>query len=168
MKLITAFFLYLSSLGITTSNIQESQNIEYYRQAKDIVINSKKIDILSKRKTKRFFVSNELPSIITMGLVYRSELKQYLEVTEQDLIAPSNNYILEDDRLLELGTHKRSELKIYFSEIKNNIFFAEIFKSPKKNIKYDQKPYFGMGLIYMFKIDDDKVTNVQVKEIAYL
>lgn len=103
-----------------------------------------------------------------MGLVYRSELKKYLGVTEQDLIAPSNDYILNNDSLLELGAKKRSEIKIYFSEIKNNIFFAEVFKSPKKKIKYDQKPDFGMGLVYLFKIDGDKVTNVEVKEIAYL
>lgn len=59
--------------------------------------------------------------------------------------------------LLDLNKKSCTRLKIYFTEQQGDIFFAELIKRSQKKDKFDDKGYFGISYMYMFKQNNQKV-----------
>ena len=164
-KLKIILLILISPLFSFIPSIPEN-NVALYEQALKHIKNSSEYLALSKGKNK-YYVSNELPSVYLMGSFYREELHEYINLSQEDFIAKSNDSVYNNTHLPSLSTKKRVALKIYFSEIKNNIFFSEIFNSPKRETEYQKRPHFGTSYIYMFQVKNNMVILIKVKKIAY-
>lgn len=141
-------------------------DIEIYQQALDSIVETTEYNSINNGK-KGYYVSDELLSFYTLGWFYKEELQPYMTDGSEGVILESNVINQSNKDLLELSTKKCSKTKIYFSEVKENIFFSEILVSPKKNKKYKDRPHFGKSYIYMFQLREGNVYLLGVKEIAY-
>lgn len=142
-------------------------NLNYYKNALNIIINSNEYKSLVKNK-KKYNISNELVLFSKMASLFNKELSLLsISLSEEQVIFDSDKDNIINDEFSLLNVKNCSKVQIYFSEIKNNIFFAEIIKT-KYKVKYNNRPQFGKSYIYMFKIEDStKVKLISTKEIFY-
>ena len=66
-----------------------------------------------------------------------------------------------------MNKKKCAKLKIYFTEQQDGVFFAELIKEKKRNVKYDSRTHFGVSHMYMFKNSQGKIELLEVKKINY-
>lgn len=114
---------------------------------------------------RRPVVSSQMPSFVLLSWFFKPELAALGIPMAQDLIYPDSVVEKRPD-LLRLVRSRNSRTKIFFTAISNGIFFAEVsnYKGPPD---YNYRPAFGQGLVYMFRITDQKVQLMEMKKIAY-
>lgn len=135
-----------------------SDNIDPYKQAKDLIIYSKEYSELRNNK-KDYHVSNEvLPFSIF------SSLHEPFDNSNFDI---HHKTISINESLQTLNVRKSGKVKIFFSEQNNNTFFAEVFSYKKTKLHYSERPTFGARLLYTFTINNNKVTLLKVGQIHY-
>ena len=154
--------LFISSL---LSFKIDTANIEIYKKALEHITKSGEYDKL-KGKCYRHYVSPEILSFNALGMFFKEELKSYVDLDDKDVV-PNIVVVDKEENMLELAESKRAKLKIYFSEMQDNVFFAEILVADRKVKSYSDRPHFGKSYIYMFNVEDDIVNFVDVKEINY-
>lgn len=137
---------------------------EEYEQALDLIINSEEYASITKNK-KKYHVSNEVILFSKLGKFYQEELEGYVPLSDKEVVlnAHERNATME---LTSLNKKRCSKVQIYFSESKGNVFFAEMIES-KKVVPYSERPDFGISQVYMFKKENDKVSLLNTREIAY-
>jgi hypothetical protein len=150
--IVTFFSTYINN---------KNEDVFYYKQATQLILKSSEVKKY-KLKVKNYHISSEIISFSNFNSFFKDELKSdyfYEQSTEK--------LVKLDSTLLSLNIKKCGKLKMFFSEIKNNVFFAEIFVSKKDNLKYGDRSIFGSSNIYMFKIINENVHLVKVKTIHY-
>jgi len=157
-KFIIILSIFLFSFAI-------HPKLDEYKKALNIITVSKQYNSLVKKR-KKYHVSNELVIYSKMAGLFQEELSPLTPILEKQIILDSDKENLINKQLLKLNISNCFKVQIYFSEIKNNIFFAEIIKT-KHKLKYQNRPSFGYSYIYMFKIDDSKVKLVKAKKVHY-
>ena len=156
-------FIIVLSICLVSFSIY--QKLDEYKGALQIITKSKEYNNLIK-KSKRYNISNELIIYSKMARHFKKELLLLTPISEEQIILDIGKDNLINNELLKLNITNCSKVQIYFSEIKNDIFFAEIIKT-KHKLKYHNRPHFGNSYIYMFKIDNSKVELVNSKELLY-
>ena len=102
-----------------------------------------------------------------MGIMFQEELEKYnIEVSYGEVSEKDKNKRKRRVNLLSLNQKKQSKLKIFFTEEKQNIFFAELFEANDDIIKYDYRQPSTDSYMFMFeKLEDNTVKLIEVKVI---
>lgn len=150
----SVFFLSFSS----------NKEIESYEKALDKILESEQYASITNNK-KKYHVSDEIIIFSKLGKFFREDLASDVSLSEEKIVTDGNkkNPILN---MSKLNIKKCSKVQIYFSEIEQNIFFAELIPS-KKETKYKDRQHFGISYIYMFRKNDDKIELLNVRQIDY-
>lgn len=158
MKSIFICFIVVIFNNYTNNH---NEDILYYKQAISLILKSSEAKEY-KLNVKNYHISSDVINFSNFSIFFKAELKSdyFFEQNTEEVVK-------SESAILLLNIKKCGKLKIFFSEIKNNIFFAEIFVSKKDNLKYDNRSIFGSSNIYMFKIIDKNVSLVKVKPIHY-
>ncbi|MCY1510823.1 hypothetical protein D3C87_231110 [compost metagenome] len=136
-----------------------SQDEIIYGKARDLIIKSKEYNEFSFGK-KDYHISEEIV-FFSVFSVFFDVINESTNVTNDEILTINNN-------LKKLNKKKCGKIKIFYSEIKNNIFFSEVFPYKRKSLKYSKRPTFGSSYVYMFKISEkNEVYIVDVKKIHY-
>lgn len=137
-----------------------SPKVDVYIQAKNLVVESKEYAELNINR-ENYQVSEQLVSFLSFSKFFKSTENLAVDFDTQNEIAFINK------NLLYLNQKKYGKVKIFFSEQKNNVFFAEILLDKKKKMLYSDRPAFGSSLLYMFTVSDNKVVLKEVKRMHY-
>ncbi|WP_075344675.1 hypothetical protein [Tenacibaculum agarivorans] len=140
-----------------------NEKVKIYKFALSKITSSKEYSLFVKSK-KKYYISNEVVSYTKLAQYFRSELEKSNPITEEEIVRDTNKKNLVDDNLLSLNIKKCSKVQINFSEIRNDIFFAELIKSKEKT--KHKEVYLGISYLYMFKItDNDEVELIKTIEL---
>ena len=150
------FILFVSNSFLNYQN----NEIDYYKNALLFILHSNENKKYSK-SDKDYNVSSEIVTFSNFSRFFKEELNKK---TVDDIVV--NEIIKREPRLLMLNVRECGKVKIFFSEEKENIFFAEVFIY-KNNIKYEDRPIFGMSKVFMFKINNNRTSLVSIKNIHY-
>ncbi len=135
-------------------------DVSHYKKALALIVKSEQIKEY-KTKNNDFHVSPEITSFHLYAPIFEEELK-----IENDYSSPPHVVKLEKE-LLKLNEKKFGTIKIFFSEQKHDVFFAEVFISKTKKLKFKNRPVFGEAIIYMFKMESGTPSLVVVKGMHY-
>jgi len=153
-------------LLILVSSPFNNEGISEYEKALNAILDSKEYSSITKNK-KQFHVSSEVVVFEKMGKLFIEELKNidvHLSIETIIINEQKENFI--NERLKKMNLRRRGKVQIYFSEIKNDVFFAEIIESKQKT-SYENRIQFGSTSIFMFKISNDELELISVLEIIY-
>jgi|GEM_PF-2133320 len=114
------------------------------------------------KENKGYFVSNEILSFNTLSLFYKDELG----ISAHQFFAKDKLIASDHSSLLKLSTRKRSYLKVFFTEVKDDIFFCEVFETNARKLKYEELAKFGISYIYMFKIKGNGIKLMHIKALS--
>jgi hypothetical protein len=158
MKL--TFYCVIVLLTNTFVNHQDDE-IFNYKKGLSLVLHSndyKKYGL----SDKNYQVSSEIIAFSNFDRFFKDELNKNIpvEIVENEVVKLRKE-------LLNLNLRKCGKVKVFFSEQRENIFFVEIFIDKKKNIEYKQRPIFGSSKVYMFKIRNEEISLVAVKDMYY-
>jgi hypothetical protein len=155
MKIIVfVFFAFIFT-------VEPNQDYYHYRAAfKDVISTSEAFVKSHCYCEDDFVIMKEVVPFNSMSFLFTGKLNAYTQVP-----APSTDFLSYAD--LRLG-RKKSRLKIFFSEERDGIFFAELFCDVKKKIvSYDDRPAFGLSHVYMFRVNQGGyIELVDQKEIS--
>lgn len=158
--------ILLISFIITSFSFHLKPNNDFYAKALEKIIESNEYGKLLKKKGK-YYVSDEVIIYSKLGKFFKTELEKHNPLTEDEIAINSRKTNSINKNLLKLNLKKcKGRIQIFFSEIKQGIFFAEIFES-KKSFKYKDRPSFGISYIYMFKEHNNNVELINIEEIIY-
>lgn len=158
MKLIFYYFFILT----TSSFINYQDNdIQNYKNALSLIFNSIEFKDFSSVNNS-YYISSEIISFSNIEIYFKDEFKN----NEENVIL-ENEIVKINEDLVKLNKHRCGKIKIFFSEEKNDVFFAEVFIHKKKNIKYKDRPIFGISKLYMFKVINEEVYLVVIKDMHY-
>jgi len=141
-------------------NYQDNEIVNY-KNALSLILHSNEFKKYGL-DDRNYNVSSEIVSFSNFDRFFKDELNKK---TLDELIV--NEVINSNIELVKLNTGKYGKVKIFFSEQKENVFFAEVFIYKKKSIRYKDRPIFGMSKVFMFKIDNDETSLVSIKEMHY-
>ncbi|GIQ61432.1 hypothetical protein Flavo103_45670 [Flavobacterium collinsii] len=158
MKLMFCFFILL--IPSSFLNYQKNE-IDNYKNAISLILHSTEYKKYGS-SNKNYNVSSEVVSFSNFSRFFKEELSK--DVVNEIVV---NEIVKQDLDLLKLNVRRCGKVKVFFSEEKENIFFAEVFISKNKDIKYKDRPLFGMSKVYMFKIRDEETSLVAIKELHY-
>lgn len=141
--------------------------IEQYEEALEVIVNSDEYKAYTSN-SKKYHVSDELIVFSKMGKMFKKQLSENdVELSDYDIVYNDKKKNTIDKALLDLNKKKCAKLKIYFTEEQDGIFFAELIKEKKKNVKYDTRTHFGISHIYMFRSNQGKIELLEVQKINY-
>ena len=157
LNLIISFIACLS-LNTDTS-------IKKYSEALSLIIKSNEYQsykINYGGSYENYNVSEEILPFADYAMFY--DMKKYS--TE---INYTEEFVTRTEKeLLKLNKRKRGNVKIFFTEENDNLFFAEVFYTMKKRaLKYSEYPGFGARYFYVFKHKEGKITLLEVSQIHY-
>lgn len=153
---------FLLLLSLVSSSLGEIYNkVAYFKMSLDLIIESDEYKEINT-KNCNYVISDEVLNFQVFSKFFKNELNLSNEINNDFKEVKDIN-----KDILKLNKFKKGSVKIFFSEIKNDIFFSEIFESNRKKIKYDERPIFGISYVYMFKIKNDKIEIVTVKKLNY-
>ena len=148
-------------------SLTSSAQVDKYKDALEIIINSNEYKAYTSNP-KKYHVSDELIVFSKMGKMFISKLNENgIELSDYDIVINDNKKNIIDENLLSLNKKKCAKLSIYFTEQNEGIFFAELIKESKRNVKYDNRTHFGNSHMYMFKENQGKVELLNIQEINY-
>lgn len=159
MKLILYYFIILVGNGIIMNH--QDDEIINYKNALPSILNSNDFKEYGFGD-KNYYISSEIISFSNFDRFFKEELNK--NTVDEAIV---NEVVRSEKELLKLNARRCSKIKIFFSEQKENIFFAEVFISKRKNIKYEDRPIFGTSNIYMFKINNKKTSLITIKKMHY-
>lgn len=142
--------------------ISEAES-QLYEEAIEIMIDdSSKEDQIHCFCKKNFTIMKEVVDFESISFLFKDEIKEHSKGTIKDQV------IEVSDSRIELG-RKKSKFKIYLTNVRNGIFFAQQFCDGKKsNTTYDDISLFGQSQAYMFKVmPSGQVTLVKVKRLSH-
>lgn len=154
MKMI---LLFVVLLNIKSMN----DELVYYKEAVPLILSSNEF-IEYKTSNNNYNVSSQILFYSNFDLFFQDELKR-----ESDTVFNISEVFKNENELLKLNERKCGKIKIFFTEIKDNIFFAEIFQYKKAHINYENSPFFRTSFLYMFRIENRKTTLVAIKKIQH-
>ena len=141
--------------------------IEQYKEAIEIIVNSDKYKAYTSNP-KKYHVSDELIVFSKMGKMFKKQLfENDAELSDYDIVINDKKENSINKSLLTLNRKKCAKLKIYFTVIQDELFFAELIRENKRNVQYDNRTHFGISHMYMFKYNNGKVELLYIQEIAY-
>ena len=157
-KLTILSFLFFSLTSLA--------QIGPYKDALEKITNSAEYQTHTKNR-KKYHVFNEMVAFSKMGIMFQEELEKYnIKVSYGEVSEKDKNKRKRRVNLLSLNQKKQSKLKIFFTEEKQNIFFAELFEANDDNIKYDYRQPSTDSYMFMFeKLEDNTVKLIEVKLI---
>lgn len=158
MKLLfCCFFVLLNNSFVNHQDVE----IVNYKKALLLVLSSNEFKEYGL-SDKNYQVSSEIIRFSNFDRFFKDELNK--NITDDLVISE----VFESKKqLLKLNIRKCGKIKIFFSEQKENVFFAEIFTDKKKNIEYKNRPIFGSSKVYMFKITNKEIFLITTKDIHY-
>ncbi len=140
---------------------------EQYEKALEIIFSSNQYEAYASNP-KKYHVSDELIVFSKMGKMFKKQLTENdIELSDYDIVINDKKSNAIDKALLDLNKKKCAKLKIYFTEQQDGIFFAELIRENKRNVKYDSRTHFGNSYMYMFKSNQGKVELLDIQEINY-
>lgn len=145
---------------ITCLSLNTNTNVEKYSEALNLIINSSEYQSYNV-SDENYLVSEEV--IAFAELAINTDVEYSIEVHSlKEIVAK------EEKELLKLNKRKRGNVKIFFSEERDNIFFAEVFYTTKKrSLKYSEVPSFGARYFYTFKQEKGAVKLLEVNQMHY-
>lgn len=144
-----------------------SAQTERYEDALEIIINCDEYKAYTNN-SKKYHVSDELIVFSKMGKMFKDKLAENgIELSDYDIVINDKKNNTIDKNLLNLNKKKCAKLNIYFTEQNNGIFFAELIKESKRNVKYDNRTHFGISHMYLFKDNQGKIELLNIQEINY-
>ncbi|APY06997.1 hypothetical protein BWZ20_01200 [Winogradskyella sp. J14-2] len=161
MKSLISIFLL-----ILISSLFNNERISEYEKALNVILDSEEYTSITKNK-KQFHVSSEVVVFEKMGKFFIEELQNNsIYLSAENIILGEKKENFNNEGLEKLNCKKRGKVQAYFSEIKNDVFFAEIVESKKKS-SYEKKIGFGTTSIFMFKISNNELELISVKKLIY-
>lgn len=158
MKLFfCCFFVLLNNSFVKHQDVE----IVNYKKALTLVLSSNEFKEYGL-SDNNYQVSSEIIRFSNFDSFFKYELNK--NITDEIFIS---EVIESKKQLLKLNRRKYGKVKIFFSEQKENVFFAEVFTDKKKNIEYKNRPLFGSSKVYMFKNTNEKVFLITTKDIHY-
>lgn len=142
-------------------------DISEYEKALAMIIESEEYHNMTNNK-KKYSVSDEVIVYSKLGKHFMDDLKNNKPLTQEEIAENAYQQNTLNEKLLGLNKKKcGTKVQVFFSEITENIFFAEIFES-KKKFSYKDRPNFGVSYIYMFKIGaNNSLSLIKTRELIY-
>ncbi|NME72831.1 hypothetical protein [Flammeovirga aprica] len=136
----------------------------YYKKAfTEIILNTDSFRSSYCYSNDDYVIMHEIVPQEEMSHFSDKEFEDNISHTSSDTVFISGHYPFHKF----LGKRK-SRLKVYFSEMKHNIFLAEVLcDGTKKNIKYKDLPPFGSSQVFMFKVDSGNVLLINESVIMF-
>lgn len=158
MKLVT---FYYSILLFSSFVFCQSNEVAVYERALKEVLNTEEYKSLNEYG-KSFYVSDEILYYDLFSRFFKEELSQ-----ESVYDVYASEIVNKKKEMLKLNKKKCSKIKIFFSEIKGEYFFTEVFVAKKKKLKYSERSIFGSSYVFLFKIENGNTILVKVNEFHY-
>jgi len=155
MKLTVSIFLALIFWS------QPDQDYSLYQKAfRDIIASSDAFKESDCYCEGDFVIMEEIVPFDKMSFMFTDELSEL----SGESVQAEGSLSYSD---LGIGK-KKSKLKIFFSEQKNGVFFAELFcDAKKKQTSFDMLSSFGLSQVYMFTVNSEgNIELVDQKEIS--
>ncbi|GGB83571.1 hypothetical protein GCM10007424_24480 [Flavobacterium suaedae] len=150
---------------ITCLTLNTNTNVEKYSEALNLIIKSTeyqsyKIDY--NISDENYVVSEEILPFADFAIVHNME--KYIKQ-----INYNEEFVTRTDKeLLRLNKRRRGNVKIFFTEESDNLFFAQVFYTTKKrSLKYSEAPSFGARYLYTFKHEKGTITLLKVNQMHY-
>lgn len=159
---IKFFFVAIITLIFTN---QKSTEIDTYGESLNVILDSKEYKSITKNR-KKYHVSDEIITYSKLANFFKKELNSINPITLEEIANNGDNENLRNIELQKLNIKKCGIVQIFFSEIQDSIFFAEIFES-KKAFDYSNRPDFGVSYVYMFNSNSGSVKLVSKQELIY-
>lgn len=152
---------YYSIFFITVFAFGQSNTIDLYTKSLDEIFKTKEYKELNKNG-KSFYVSEEILYYDLFSRFFEKELpeKSNYNINIEEVVS-------KNEELLNLNKKNCGKVKIFFSEIKNNTFFTEVFIEKKKKLKYNDRTFFGSSYVFLFRIYDNNIVLIKIKEMHY-
>lgn len=115
-------------------------------------------------RTNDFVIMREIVPFDKLSFLFQKHIPS-LKESENDL--PNDSTFLSEGMLIG---KKRSRMKVFFTEKKGGIFFAEVTcTSTKKTTPYSSLSPFGTSAVFMFSVTSSgEVELIDVSEISNL
>lgn len=153
--------LFCFSSAIGNAQIGRQSTNRHYKIAVE------KIFVTETGKSASFNVSEEILSFSNFAIFFKDELGSKL-TSSQLHIDKDSIVITRDTTLKDLGCRRHKKAKVFFTEIQDDIFFAEVLSfTNKKNSAYSNRPTFGESKVFMLKVENENVLIVDSKAINY-
>ena len=117
--------------------------------------------------SKKYFVSPEVLNFDNRAIFFQKELLANGSTVRFNYNLSNKEIVFLNSEMTKLGTRRRAETKLYFSQIKDGFFFCEVIMFEKSKSKYEQKPAFGRSYVYLFRINDSDINILDVTEFLY-
>lgn len=153
--------IYYSIFFITIFTFGQSNTIDLYEKSLEEVLKTEEYKELNKNG-KSFYVSKEILYYDLFSRFFEKELSE-----KSNYNINSEEVVNINKELLSLNKKNCGKVKVFFSEIKNSTFFTEIFIEKKKKLKYNDRTFFGNSYVFLFRIDNNNIVLVNVKEMHY-
>ena len=148
---------------ITCLTLNTNTPVEKYSEALNLIINSPEYQSYNV-SDENYLVSEEVIAFAAFAINNDVEIEYYLET-----LSIKEMVVKEEKELLKLNKRKRGNIKIFFSEERDNIFFAEVFRSDNKRLsKYSRTSGFGARYLYKFKHKKDKIILLEINEYVII
>lgn len=145
---------------ITCLTLNTNTSVEKYSEALNLIINSSEYQSYNV-SDENYLVSEEVIAFAEFAI--NTDVEYSLEVHSLKEIV-----VKKEKELLKLNKRKRGNVKIFFTEERDNIFFAEVFYTTKKrSLKYLEAPSFGARYFYTFKQKKGAVKLLEVNQTHY-
>ena len=153
-------FIFIAFIYNGLVNCQTNM-INYYKLAMPLIQNSNEFKEYGFNQNN-YHVSSEIISFSNYSQLFTNKLDngKLFEINKNEVSGLNND-------LLKLNKKECGKIKMYFSEIKEGFFFVEVFVSKKKNLKYKNRPVFGLSKVYLFKVLDEKISISKIKLFHY-
>lgn len=146
---------------ITCLTLNTNTNIEKYSEALNLIINSSEYQSYNVNDDN-YLVSEEVIAFAEFAI--NTDVEYSLEVHSLKEIV-----VKKEKELLKLNKRKRGNVKIFFTEERDNIFFAEVFRSDKESLsKYSRTSGIGERYLYKFKHEKGAVTLLEINEYVII
>ncbi|KAF2508989.1 hypothetical protein E0W72_10525 [Flavobacterium arcticum] len=123
--------------------------------------------ILESEEYQSFHVNNK-NYVVSEEILFFEELGMWFDMSLSISLINQPSVFETDEELLSLNKRKRGKVNIFFSQEKDDTFFAEIFYTIKSRVyKYSERPSFGSSYIYVFSNEKGEVKLLQVEQIHY-
>jgi len=137
--------------------------IAFYKEAFHEISKDRKW-IEEEIKNNGIGVSKEITNFHNYAHFFKDQIPStsISELSFDSLVVEINHQVAK------IGSERKRNV-IFFSNIKQNLFFAELFlDTTRYQRSYGKRPQFGRSYVYMFKVVDGKIITVNKQIFNYM
>lgn len=155
----------LMSCFVVNGQVSEGK-FSFYEKAYDNILKNKEL-IKETLDFQKLRVSKEIISFGNYAQIFENELLDSSNFSIQEILFDSL-IVNVNHKLRKIGSRKKTEKIVFFSDVKKGLFFAEFFSDfPSNRSRFKERPDFGESHVFLFEISGENLSLIDSKVLVY-